>query len=343
MHLLMMNKSHQAIIAALGFAPIIDVRGRLSIADLFGKLKSRTGVYLLAFGNQTYYLGQAGEVCRRFVQHCSNVGGIIGFTFKPGRIAKLDDIERSLIRSAESAGLPITNRVHVSNVLGETDFDLVVAPAEQEAWIGSWPRISAVSGSHVLIPPNASRRTRTAQAFGRLLLHPQWNDVRLCLQTYCAGCLPFPSKTQLTFWSVSCLPSTNKSTWPRFSAVNAGLMEMLVIGWEAGDSGTWGFVNGARSVIESEYGSVRAFKRKHKRFKVDEAGKYRSAGSDQLRFCADSIGDLTKLLDVPAVRDSAAQLALRVMRSRPTIYSKFHCPALADAMLGSIASNKELT
>ncbi len=67
---------------------------------------------------------------------------------------------------------------------------------------------------------------------------------------------------------------------------------------------------------------------------IDVRGRLSIA--DQLRFCADSIGDLTKLLDVPAVRDSAARLALRVMRSRSTIYSRFHSPALADSILGSI-------
>jgi hypothetical protein len=115
-------------------------------------------------------------------------------------------------------------------------------------------------------------------------------------------------------------------------------MEMLVVGWEAGATGTWGFVNCAKSVIEREHGSVAAFGRRHRRLGIDDARQYRSAGSDQIRIAADSIHGLTQALEIPAVRDAAAQLALRVMRSRPTIYSKFHCPALADAMLAPVAS-----
>ncbi len=115
-------------------------------------------------------------------------------------------------------------------------------------------------------------------------------------------------------------------------------MELMVIGWEAGGTGTWGFVNCARSVIEREYGSIESFERKHKRVDVDDSRQYRSAGSDQLSLSAGSIGALARLLRDSAVRDAAAQLALRVMRSRPNIYSKFHCPALAEAMLAPLAS-----
>lgn len=336
-HLLITKLTRSAIIASLGFPETVDVRGRLSLADLFAKSKSRTGIYLLEFANQTFYIGQAVEVCRRFAQHCANVGEIVGFTFLPIRAAALDETERGLIRSAEAAGLPLTNRVHVSTVLGETDFDLLVAPAEQEAWLASWPRLVQHTRAEVRLPPNAPARIRTAQAFTRLSDHSMWNQVRECLQIYSAGCLPFPTLTQLSFWSVSCLPSTNKSTWPRFAAVNAGLMELMVIGWEIGGVGTWGFVNCARSVIEREHGSIQLFEGKHKRVDVDDSRQYQSAGSDQLSISADSIPALARLLGDSAVRDAAAQLALRVMRSRSNIYSKFHCPALADAMLAPLA------
>ncbi len=105
----MTKSTPSAIVASLGFAETIDVRGRVSIADLFAKSKSRTGVYLLEFANQTFYIGQAVEVCRRFAQHYANVGDIIGFTFLPIGAGILDETERDLIRSAEVAGLPLTN------------------------------------------------------------------------------------------------------------------------------------------------------------------------------------------------------------------------------------------
>jgi hypothetical protein len=334
----MANQSKLELIASLGFDPPQDVRGRLSVADLFPVSKGRTGVYLLAFDDGTFYVGQATDVCRRFAQHRDSVGGIVGLTFRAVRKSALDETERGLIRAAEATGLPITNRVHVSNVLGVTDFDLVVPPSTQENWLASWPRPSAAPRASVAIPADAPARARTSQAFRRLQQRPQWKEVQRCLQTFCVGCLPYPALTQLSFWSVSCLPSTNRSSWPRFSAVNAGLMELLVVGWEIDSQGTWGFVNGAPSVILEEFGSIRAFQRKFRRITLDDSRQYRSAGGDQMQFHAASIGALTELLEQPAVRQSVAQLALRVMRSRPTIYSKFHCPDLADAMLAAVAS-----
>lgn len=239
---------------------------------------------MLAFTNHTFYIGLAKEVCRRFAQHSANVGDISGFTFQPHPLDALDEAERRLIRSAESAGLPITNRVHVSSILGETDFDILVSPSRQQEWVTSWPRPLDPSSEVVNLPSNAPARIRTAQAFARLRRHPEWLDVESCLQQYAVGCIPFPPQTQLTFWSVSCLPSMNKSTRPRFAAVNAGVMEMLVIGWEAGTDDTWGFVNGSRSVIEREYGSIQGFKKSYKRVYVDESRRYRSAGADQICF-----------------------------------------------------------
>lgn len=333
-----MAKGSDSIISALGFSLPVDVRGRLSIADLFAKSKTRTGIYLLEFANNTFYIGQAKEVCRRFAQHCASVGDISRFTFLPVKLNILDETERKLIRSAESAGLPLTNRVHVSSIVGETDFDLLVPPSTQRAWIEAWPRPQDSVSNAVKLPLNSAARIRTDQAFGRLRKHSDYAEVLSCLHQYCSGCIPFPSTTQLTFWSVSCLPSTNKSTWPRFAAVNAGVMEMLVIGWEAGTVDTWGFVNGSRSIIERDYGTVAKFAKNHRRIHVDDSRQYRSAGADQIRFAAASVKDLTFLLEQPTVRDSAAQLALNVMRTRPTIYSKFHCPSLAEAMISRVAS-----
>jgi hypothetical protein len=333
----MQQSAHSEIIALLGFGEQIDVRGRLSVADLFSQSKSRSGVYLLRFESGAYYIGQAIEVCRRFAQHRVSVGDIVGFAFMPVRQDTLDSTERALIQNAEMAGLPLTNRVHVSNLLGETDFDLVIPAPEQEAWLASWPRSSALGLAPVQIPLDAAPRVRTNQAFAKLRRDVRWPTVLTCLRTYAAACLPFAESTQLTFWSVSCLPSTNRSTWPRFCSINAGLMEMLVIGWEIDEPETWGFVNGARSVIEQEYGTIAAFKRRHRRLEVNESAAYRSAGGDQLQIRAGSLTELAEALEIPAVRNSAALLALRVMRTRATIYSKFHCPALADAMIAPIA------
>lgn len=332
-YLPMNSTFYDTITRTLGFPQPVDVRGRLSIADLFPRSKRRTGIYLLVFANDTFYIGQAVDVCRRFAQHRASVGDIAAFSFRAVRCPSLDSVERDLIQSAEAAALPLTNRVHVSNILGETDLDVLVKPSSQEDWLQQWPRPTAPPQENVTFPPNAPARIRTSQAFQRLRSREEWPEVRSCLRAYCSSCVPYPAKTQLSFWAISCLPSTNKNTWPRFAAVNAGIMEMLVLGWSARGAGRWGFVNVAKSALLNEFGSIAKFQRLYNCTAVDGDRGYRSAGADQVQIAVNRIADLTKLFEVPGVRNAASQLMLRVMRSRATIYGRFHCPALADQIL----------
>jgi len=75
----------------------LDVKGRLSISDLFPKSKSRCGIYLLNFSDGTFYIGQAIDSVRRFSQHRKNYSNIEKFWFQPIDKNKLDETEQRLI------------------------------------------------------------------------------------------------------------------------------------------------------------------------------------------------------------------------------------------------------
>lgn len=60
---------------------------------------------------------------------------------------------------------------------------------------------------------------------------------------------------------------------------------------------------------------------------------YRDAGQYQLSLHAHDLVTMKALLANSAIQEAAAVLALRVMRKRATIYSKFHCKQLADLVL----------
>ena len=124
------NKSNEHLIARLGFPSLHNVSGRHSIAELIGKSKNRCGIYLLHFDSGTYYIGQAVDVVRRFGQHRKMHLDIIGFSFLPASKATLDEQERLLIQTAEINGLPLTNRIHISTVIGKTDLDSVLNEEE---------------------------------------------------------------------------------------------------------------------------------------------------------------------------------------------------------------------
>ena len=69
------------------------------------------------------------------------------------------------------------------------------------------------------------QRFKFAGRFEKLLRKPQAEDVLDILRTYAATCLPIPRATERFYWSVSCLPSTDKT----LARVNASWMELFAI------------------------------------------------------------------------------------------------------------------
>ncbi len=83
-------------INALGFLfdQHLDVKGRISVSDLFPKSKSRCGIYLLNFSDETFYIGKAIDAVRRFSQHRKNYNNILKLWFQPIRKDELDETEQ---------------------------------------------------------------------------------------------------------------------------------------------------------------------------------------------------------------------------------------------------------
>jgi hypothetical protein len=69
------------------------------------------------------------------------------------------------------------------------------------------------------------QRFKYAGRLEKLLKHPQAEDVLDILKTYAERCIPLPRTTERFYWSVSCLPSTDKT----FARVNASWMELFAL------------------------------------------------------------------------------------------------------------------
>lgn len=162
---------------------------------------------------------------------------------------------------AEAAGFPITNRVHVSHVLGDTDLDFVVSRAEQDAWLAG--KVSETpSDLCANIPTAYSQRLRFAQKFARLQLRPDYPELVGLLSRYVRTGILFPRRTGYSFWSLTCLPSTNAHTWPRLACVNVNMMEVFVVGHHLrAPEAVWGFVIVVESAFRACYPSDRVFAR----------------------------------------------------------------------------------
>ena len=81
-------------------------------------------------------------------------------------------------------------------------------------------------------PPDADdreesleQRFKYAPRFEKLLKRPQAQEVLDILRLYGAACIPIPRRTERFYWSVSCLPSTDKS----LARVNASWMELFAL------------------------------------------------------------------------------------------------------------------
>ena len=68
-------------------------------------------------------------------------------------------------------------------------------------------------------------RFRYTARFEKLLRRPQADDVLDTLRLYGASCLPIPRRTERWYWSVSCLPSTDRT----LARVNASWMELFAL------------------------------------------------------------------------------------------------------------------
>ncbi len=277
-------------------------------------------------------MGQAVDAVRRFGQHRKTYDEIIGFSFIPVKRPQLDDVERELIQKSERLGLILLNTVHATNVIGDTDLDMVISPEEQGKWLGAAGQLNRTDKTASIVLPVAQQE-RFAEQYRKYQAAPLNKSTSQLLKLYLINCVPAPKRTEYSFWIVSCCPSTNKNTWPRLVCVSAGVMELLVMGYQKHDhSELWGFFTVASDVLLKTFKNDEAIKAMFPDVELVR-GAYRDAGQHQLSLYAHDLKTMTALLKHSAVQEAAAALALRVMRKRATIYSKFHCKQLADAAL----------
>ena len=108
-----------------------------------------------------------------------------------------------------------------------------------------------------------------------------------------------------------------------------------MIGYNKGsENELWGFVSVASDVLYGRDGLMERRKfRMELPFVSISKGRYKDVGQYQLTLKANGEDNLRKLLDNKRVQNAAAHFNLRLMRKRPTIYSKYHCSDLAKQLV----------
>ncbi|MBV9081280.1 MAG: hypothetical protein JOZ62_01290 [Acidobacteriaceae bacterium] len=238
-----------------------------------------------------------------------------------------------LIHRAESSGLALRNFVHTSQVVGETDLDLVISPEKQYAWLANPERFNRKESSAHRLSMPASYLARFSDQFHAFQDEPASAFATRILRRYVVGCIPAPVMTEYSFWAVSCLPATNRPYWPRLACISMAMMETFVVGhFKNNPKELWALIVVGRKTLFEAFGGQRRFSELFPRITLKRRG-HRDAGPDQVTLHAWSAADLREIIENGKIRHAAAELALRVMRKRATIYGKFHCKQLADYVL----------
>ncbi|MEK8104394.1 GIY-YIG nuclease family protein [Micromonospora sp. M12] len=205
----------------------LKVVGLNSIAHLLPRSLGRCGVYELTFADGQRYVGQAVDVVARFGTHRQRWSDIVDVAFQRVVRSQLDRTERDQIRRREAAGVQLRNVVHTTGRLDAGDLDLLLTPAEQRRWLTDH-QPSPVRPDDRPDDPDVRRRSR--HRFDQLQADPRFTDeLARLLGTYLRATVPGPERTELSYWTLSALPSTNAASYPRLFTLSVHAMETLYV------------------------------------------------------------------------------------------------------------------
>lgn len=310
-----------SLLDELGFPQMRYIRGRTSIADMY-KRGERCGIYVLRFANGEFYAGKSVEVTRRYVGHRIKHRDIEEITFRRVLERELNHEERNVIEQLESNGVPLRNITFASIPKGESDFDLIMPPAEQSRWLEDLSYVD--DEGERLIDPDLRRRYE--RQFERLLKMPYAQEVFDILQTYVKAGIPAIRRGEVSFWACSCLPTSNV-----YSRINVNWQEVLTV--FDSDGSLWFSFHLADSPLEEPFGDNPELLFERHPTLVWEDHRYAPGGSDQIRLLirgAENAKTFITDVDIlPAIR----LFNLRLMQKGPCTYGRFHCMDLADVLV----------
>lgn len=176
------------------------------------------------------------------------------------------------------------------------------------------------------------QRFKYAARFEKLLRRPQADDVLDILRIYGATCLPIPRTTERFYWSVSCLPSSDKA----LVRVNASWMELFALLPDDNDLR-------ARIILHlSDFTTDGSATPEHLDPALIERCVERGEDVSHFFWKADTFGvkvrganSIRRFLTTPQALRAIRRFNLTHMNRGRNAYQASHCYSLADAMLGA--------
>lgn len=305
-----------------GFSEPEPAQGRRSVADLY-KPGKRCGVYVLLFRDGSGYVGQSVDVVRRYSQHIRNHEDIEAISFRTTSPEELDLIEQGLVGVFEHGGYKLRNIVFSTLPPITSDFDLIMAEADQTRFLSDM-KFTDYHGERIV---NPELRAKYANKYRTFKEFTGISDVVDTLRLYVRVGIPAILKGEVSFWAVSCLPSYNNPSITLFLRVNVFWQEVFTMFREKQSGADFASLHVARVPIERDVRLLSDFAN----LKILDH-TYVPGGHDQVNLLIPS-RDLSAFMGRDSVRLAVRTFNLRLMKKGPCNFARNHCLDLADEII----------
>lgn len=301
-----------------GFTPPFYVEGCKNIKDFLPE-SSKTGIYVLHFSDGTKYVGKSKEISRRFNQHSNNFEDIVALSFKEVAFNKLDIAEEQTVRLLEKYKVKLRNILLSSFTYKKTIFFDLVTEQDQEKWLTKLD-YNSYKGKRIV---SDEIRERYKNKFAKFMKDSASEKVINFLKIYLYIAIPFPIKTELSYWVISCLPGSSIKT---FCRINLFWQEVLTA-FEDNKELYFSF-----HLMKSEISDNTFDKILDDNCEIYDH-KYKPGGEDQCNLIVKSYKKAVDILKEDEIRIAIKKFNLNLMRKGNCQYSRYHCFDLADIIV----------
>ncbi len=281
--------------------------------------------------NGEFYVGQAKNVVSRYTAHRKKHHDIDYISFREVDPAGLNQVEKELISVLEMQKKPLRNISLVSIHPGQSDLDLVITRDDQNKWLEYKLDKESLLTTRFEYPELRKKYTERFQALSTSVYYEL---IRNAVQQYILYTLPFPRKTEFSFWSLTCLTKVKNST--ALCRVNIYWQETLNIT-------EYSYSYQGRKLRDLTVSVFMCRSILYKQTSTEELEGlfpsleftllvYEKGGQDQINAVL-SIREFEDFLYHPPVSDAIKEFNIRLMRKGGCIFNRYHCFDLADQVL----------
>ena len=313
----------------------VDTEGSLIWA--FETLQGRSGVYWLGFTDGTAYIGQSVGLSSRLATHRRRwVGEISQVRIAVVPIEDLDEAERALITRLDRQGRSLRSQQLTRRPGGNQTLEVEVRAGASVRL--PWKRAERAKLAPGQYPLPGATSPAHQHAYEQLRALPIYDGLCQALAAFVDAAIPDPARTVEVLWTMTALPSTNRTPgWRRLATANAGVLETLRIFEETLPNGEKVYP----AFLNIDYGNP-AQRRKinqvvdARQGRVHKTSSYRS--DPHVLTIEISAGLIPELIRQPVVADRAYTLVVRHLRRGSNPQRKYHHRGLTRDVFTAVHS-----